>query len=435
MRRRALLVGFCLAALAGGGAATAHAERALITKNAVEAEEAPGGIEGACGVALTSGKIYVSDYYHHAIAVFSGGGTYLERIAGNPVNGPCQLATSAGGALYANDWHESVGRVLPSSLEFDSAESTGVAVDQTSGDVYVNDRTYVAVYQPSGAPVLGEGGEPLQIGLGTLVDAYGIAVAGGKVYVPDAADHTVKVYEPVADAVNPSAVIDGAATPQGRFVSLVDASVAVDPSNGHLVVLDNLQPGFEFPEGAIEEFDSAGNFLGQLAPKVIHGEPGGLAFQGGTLYATSGNSEESAVFKFGTYSGAAPLGAPSSIAAVAPGPAATASSIGAAADQGDVTALRVVSASTTGDGTATITVVLPEAGAVVADGKRLRPLRRRAGAGRRVLRLHPDRAGRRALLRAGQLKVRARITFRPEVGSALRASRTLIFTTEGGGAR
>ncbi len=232
MRRRAILVGLCLAALMAGVAAPAQAERALLTKEGVDLESVPGGLEGACGVALAGGKIYVSDYYHHAIAVFGGGGSYLERIAGNPVNGPCQLATSAGGALYANDWHQSVGRVLPSSLEFDADESTGVAVDQVSGDVYVNDRTYVAVYEPSGAPVLSEGGEPLRIGLGTLGDAYGIAVSGGKVYVPDAADSTVKVYEPDVDPVNPSAVIDGAATPQGRFVSLVDAAVAVSPSHG-----------------------------------------------------------------------------------------------------------------------------------------------------------------------------------------------------------
>jgi len=296
------LVGFCIAGLMAGAAVPAQAERTLITKNAVNTESVPGGLEGACGVALVGEKIYVSDYYHHAIAVFDRG-TYLERIAGNPVNGPCQLATSAGGILYANDWHESVSRVLPSSLEFDSDESTGVAVDQANGRVYVNDRTYVAVYQPSGAPVLGEGAEPLRIGLGTLGDGYGIAVAGGKVYVPDAADSTVKVYEPDVDPVNPSAVIDGGATPQGRFVSLVDGAVAVDPTNGHLVVLDNLQPGFEFPQGAIEEFDAAGNFLGQLSQKVIHGGPGGLAFDGGILYATSGNSEESAVFEFGAYTG------------------------------------------------------------------------------------------------------------------------------------
>jgi len=435
MRRRAISIGLCLVALAAGMATSAQAERALITKNAVEAEDAPGGLEGACGVALAGGKIYVSDYYHHAIAVFSGGGAYLERIPGNPLNGPCQLATSAGGALYANTWHESVSRVLPSVFALDSEESTGVAVDQAGGDVYVNDRTYVAVYDSSGVPVLAEGGEPLRIGVGTLGDAYGLAVAGGKVYVPDAADDTVKVYEPADDPVNPSAVIDGAATPQGRFVSLVDAAVAVDPTNGHLVVLDNLQPGFEFPEGAIEEFDSAGNFLGQLNQKVIHGGPGGLAFDGGSLYATSGNSEESAVFRFGAYTGPGLLSTPSSTTTEASRSLAPAPSDGAVADGGATGTLRVLSASAE-DGRATIALALPAEGTLAAAGRRLRPLRQRAGAGRKVLHLRLSRGGRRALARVGQLEVRVRITFTPDAGAALHASRTLVLaTTRDAGAR
>jgi DNA-binding beta-propeller fold protein YncE len=435
MRRRAVAIGLCLAALFVGGAAPAQAERALITNYAVETEKVPGGLEGACGVALTGGKIYVSDYYHHAIAVFNGAGNYLTRIPGNPLDGPCQLATSAGGALYANDWHESVSRVLPSALGFDSAESTGVAVDQASGNVYVNDRTYVAVYEPSGAPVLGEGGQPLRLGLGTLVDAYGIAVDAGRVYVPDAADDTVKVYEPASDPTNPVAVVDGAATPQGRFISLVDAAVAIDPTNGHLVVLDNLQPGFEFPEAAIEEFDSSGEFLGQVAQKVIHGEPGGLAFGGSTLYVTSGNSGGASVLQFGAYTSLAPLAARSPVAASAL--AATAGGTDVSPDpQGATRALRLSAVGITRDGGATIAVVVPAAGTLRAEGKGLLSLRRRTGAGRRVLRLHLSRGGRRALARAGTLKVRVRIAFAPDAGAALRASKTLIVGgTDGGKAR
>lgn len=433
------MVGLCLAALAGGVAAPAQAERALITKKAVDTEKVPGGLEGACGVAVTAAKIYVSDYYHHAIAVFDNGdeGPYRSRIPGNPLDGPCQLATSAGGALYANDWHEGVSRVLPSALEFDSEESTGVAVDQVSGNVYVNDRTYVAVYEPSGAPVLAEGGEPLRIGLGTLVDAYGLAVAGGKVYVPDADENTVKVYEPASDPLNPAAVIDGGATPQGRFVSLVDAAVAVDPTNGHLVVLDNLQPGFEFPQGAIEEFDSSGNFLGQLGQKVIDGGPGGLAFRGGTLYATSGNSEESSLYKFGPYTEGGPLAVQSPSSTAAPETAAAAASGDDASTdpEGTTRVLRLAAAFTGDDGSATIAVVLPTAGTLLVSGRLLHPQRRRVEAGRRVLHLRPSREGRRALIRAGGVKVRVRIGFTPDVGAALHASRTLILVTEKGGAR
>ena len=428
--------------LAGGVATPAQAERPLITKKVLQTAKVPGGgIEGACGVAVASGTIYVSDYYHHGIDVFSSSGEYQSRIAGNPLDGPCQLATSAAGALYANDWHESVSRVLPSALGFGSEEeSTGVAVDQTSGNVYVNDRTYVAVYEPSGAAVLDGGGEPLRIGLGTLEDGYGLAVAAGRVYVPDAATHTVKVYEPATDPVTPVLTISGTATPQGRFVSLVDAAVAIDPANGHLVVLDNLQPGFEFPEAAIEEFDSSGAFLGQVLQKVIDGEPSGLAFNSNTLYVTSGNSEEANVFSYGAYAAGAPSAVQSSLSPVvqlAPDSAQSVAGSPGPSPEGTTQALRLSSASVAKGGSATITAVLPAAGTVAAAGRGLNPLRKQVGAGKRTLRLHLSPAGRRTLARAklGKLRVRVRITFTPDAGAALSASKTMIFATDKGATR
>jgi DNA-binding beta-propeller fold protein YncE len=296
---RPLRLALICAAFMLGTAVPAQAERALIASNAVEAKKVPGGIEGACGIAFLSGQTYVSDYYHQALDVFSGA-SYLSQLPFDTDSGPCQLATSPSGALYVNDWHEGVSRVLPSSLTFDTEESTGVAVDQASGNVYVNDRTYVAVYEPSGAPVLKEG-QPLQIGLGSLGDAYGLAFFGGKLYVPDASDQTVKVYEPAVDTVNPVLEINGSATPQKGFNSLVDAAVAVDPTNSHLLVLDNLQPGFEHPQAAMDEFDATGKFLSQLSQKVLDGGPSGLAFNGANLYVTSGNSEGSSVLQFGPY--------------------------------------------------------------------------------------------------------------------------------------
>jgi DNA-binding beta-propeller fold protein YncE len=322
-----------------GIASPARASRALLSEKAVSpSPEIPifpppdGQIEGACGVALHGGGIYVSDYYHRAVDVF-GPVTRTQILAQpNPLEaeteGPCGLAF-AGNDLFVNYWHQRVVRSSPpygfgAVEKIDSGESTGVAVDSASGDVYVNDRTYVAVYE---AAVAG-GDSPTQIvGLGgsnPLGDAFGIAASGGKVYVPDAADDTVKVYEPAVDPAEPAFVIDGSETPQGGFNSLVDAAVAVDPTNAHLLVLDNLQPGLEHPRGGIDEFDASGHFLGQLAPpKFIDGEPSGLAFSGGSLFATSGNDEEANVFLFGPYtaslgsesSGFAPLSAP-------PGPTA-----------------------------------------------------------------------------------------------------------------
>jgi hypothetical protein len=315
----------------------AQAERAQLQSPKLGTKEVPGGqIEGACGVAVSGELIYVSDYYHHDIDVFDlNSGAYQSRIAGNPLDGPCALATSAE-ALYAADWHGAVSRLLPSTLGFGSpkSNSTGVAVDPASGNVYVDERTHVAVYEPSGAAVLDGGGDPLLIGSGTLGDAYGVAVFAGKVYVPDAADGTVKVYEPTVDPVNPVRLVDGAAALGGGFNSLVDATVAIDPSNEHMLVVDNLQPGFEHPEAAIYEFGAAGELLGRLGAKIIDGEPSGLAFAGGRLYASSGNDEEANVVVFGPYvatSSLAAAPAPTPPAAVPLGSGGQAASLDSAA--------------------------------------------------------------------------------------------------------
>jgi DNA-binding beta-propeller fold protein YncE len=311
-----------LLALMAFAAAPVMANRTLL-KDKIPGPE--GQIEGACGLAISpiSGNLYVSDYYHRRVDVFTPSGEPKEgeriQLPGtNPVfgvntlDGVCGLAFAPSGALYANEWHESVLRLKPSMQSFDSDESTGVAVDD-EGNIYVNDRTYVAVYDPSGAPLLDDEGQPLLIGLGSLGDAYGLAVSEGKVYVPDSASDTVKVYELAVSATSPVSTIDG--PEEKHFVSLLDGAVAVDPTNQHLLVVDNEKPGYEKPLAAIYEFDALGNFLGRLpscptppnscvantAP--IDGEPTGLAADpdSGRLFVTTGKTEKANVFEYGPY--------------------------------------------------------------------------------------------------------------------------------------
>ncbi len=322
-----LVLGFLFVALAlGASSAQAHREvlngSLLKTNPNLLLPPPEGQIEGACGLAVDQfGNLYVSDYHHRLIDVFSDSGEYKSQFSvavTNPPEGPCGLAFGpGGGTLYANLWHESVVRLKPSLQVFDTANSTGIAVDAT-GDVYVNDRTYVAVYEPSGAPVL-DGGVPLKIGLGSLVDGFGLAVHAGRVYVPDAGDGSVRVYEPTVDPLDPVDTIEGAAVPRGEFVSLVDASVTVDPTTGNLLLVDNLKPGFEHPQATVYEFDSTGAYLDQLsgAPEKgterppVHGEPSGIAVSPttGVLYVTDGNGEESNVFAYGPFEPGDGLGA------------------------------------------------------------------------------------------------------------------------------
>ena len=267
-----------------------------------------GGFLDACGAAVnpTNGNLYVSDYYRHAIDVFSSEGHYLTQIAKeDAIDGPCGLAFDTSGDLYVNNYHRDVVEFTPAEIPngagkvIDSAHPTGVAVDPATGNLYVDDRTYVAVYE---APV-GPGEEPVaKIGLGSLEEGYGVAVSGfaatkGDVYVADAATGTVRVYGPSGEQLAP---IDGAGTPQGGFNSLADASLAVDQSNGHLFVVDDTQPGFEHPAAVVDEFNATGDYRGRLPHAILDAEPTGLAVSGGgDVFATSGNWEEAGVDVFG----------------------------------------------------------------------------------------------------------------------------------------
>ena len=295
------------------GVSSAQASRALLTKEAlqtlIEKSKIPGGeeilipppdgeIEAACGLAFSGGTLYVSDYYHGTVYSYSRPERFPKEqfkysssaSVGTDPEGPCQLATGPAGALYANVWHQSALRIFPSPKTFDIASSTGLATD-AAGNLYVNDRTHVNVYSSAGTLLQ-------EVGAGHLTDAYGLAISGKEVFVAEAATNEVKVFEPSVDPLNPKRTTDGAATPQHRFVSLTDAALAIDPTNGHLLVLDNLQPGFAHPHGAIDEFDAEGNFIAQLKDQVTDALPSGMAVdpETGILYVTSGNSEGSNAF-------------------------------------------------------------------------------------------------------------------------------------------
>ena len=277
-----------------------------------------GSFEGACGVAVDSaGDIYLADYYHDAVDVYDSTGYFMTQIkAEDPGNGPCGLAVDAGGDVYVNNWHRNVVRFEPSSFPpglsttygaatvIDPHPSTGIALDPATGDLYVDERTSIAAYEPSGHPVEA-GGHPLQIGLDPHAEDYGVAVSAfpatkGDVYVPDAADNTVKAYDPKVSLTTPVNVIDGAGTPQAGFDSLLDSSVAVDPTDGHLYVADDLLAPFEHPAAAIDEFNSSGDYRAQLPHALTDAEPLGLAVDGtGNLYVTSGNTEEAVLYAFG----------------------------------------------------------------------------------------------------------------------------------------
>ena len=327
-------------------APAARAERALLSEAALEtahcahcidhpertAPPPEAQIEGPCGLAISpGGDVYLADYYHRVIDVFAPPSALLPGIyrsqmvlpganpslARNTLDGVCGLAFDAAGNLYGNEWHEGVLRLTGGEALIDSGESTGVAADPATNRLYVDDRTYIAEYALPFAP----GDKPVaKIGAGSLGDSYGLAAAGGRVYVADVADQAVKVFAPSVSGTDPVATL------AGMFNSLTDAALAIDPTNGHLLVVDNVQPGYEHPRSSVLEFDSpAAGFalLGRLPGAPIDGGPSGVTVEpNGNAVVTDGNGELSNAFLYGPYEEPSALStgpsAPRSLANVAP---------------------------------------------------------------------------------------------------------------------
>jgi hypothetical protein len=307
----ALALGFALLAPAAAALGAGDVHPFLATINA--------GYEDACGVAFDGSAMWVSDYNHDRIV---GPSETIE--AEDPSSGPCKLAFDASGNLYVDNWHHDVVRFgrfkIPAGPAevIDPAEASGLAVDPATGNLFVAHYTYVSEYQ---APVQAGDSPIATIGLGELGDAYGLAVSdypatAGDLYVADAADNRVKVFEdPAASPTTPvkDKELDGANTPEGRFSYLVDGELAIDnspesPSYGHLFVLDAVGHGLsDHPEAVLDEFNAAGDYRGQIGgftdaePSGIAIEPmtGGTPPKGADVFVTSGNTEESLVFQYG----------------------------------------------------------------------------------------------------------------------------------------
>jgi hypothetical protein len=322
--RRALLTVSCAALLALGLAAPAQGafdDPLFVFTPPVAGQpkvQPAGNFEGPCGLGVDStARLYVSDYYHHAIDVFSSANppAYVTQLANvDPTDGPCGLALDASNNLYVNNYHRNVAKFGPAFAFtpgpiFDSgdpgdifANPTGVAVDPATNNVYVDDRAYIAAYGSSGAPLATP-----KIGAGTLTDGYGIAVSGfpataGRIYVPDDGTDTVKVYNPAIDAVNPVGLISG---PPGGFKSLDDSAIAIDNTTGEIYVIDTLGPQFtEKPQATVYVFTSTNTYKGRLKHNVIDGAPSGLAVDNsptgaqGRVYVTSGITVGASIYAY-----------------------------------------------------------------------------------------------------------------------------------------
>ncbi len=116
----------------------------------------------------------------------------------------------------------------------------------------------------------------------TSATPFGVAVSGygpteGFVYVPDASDNTLKVFDPATNMVEPVEEIDGGETPDGEFVSLRDAAVAIDDFSGDVYLTDNQKPAnTESPVDDRLCLRLEGAYEGHLKRNVFDGAPTGL---------------------------------------------------------------------------------------------------------------------------------------------------------------
>ena len=335
------LVGLCalMALVALPTSASASPDPAIVTPEPESALSVPpaGYLEGPCGLAVDgSGNFYVADYYHDTVDRFSSALTYGGQITGvDPANGPCGLALDPAGRLYADGLHGKVSRYASfpggAKATLDPGPATGVAVDSATEDVYVDRGSFVSVYDSTGAPVE-VSSEPLTIGKASLEDGYGLAVSAyagteGFVYVPDAGDDTVKVYDPATSTESPVEVIDPG------FSSLQDAAIAIDDETGEVYVADDLQPDTaDAPEAAIKVFEASGAYEGRLKYNIVDARPPGLAVDNsggpgeteegeqGRVYVTSGNTEKASVLAYPPHAaGSEALPAPEGPSPLPPG--------------------------------------------------------------------------------------------------------------------
>ena len=161
------------------------------------------GFREPVGVAVDAhGNVYVSDYGNEVVDEFSEAGADVRQIKGSGValGNPSGLAFDAQGDLYVQQYEG--GRVLRFAANLlgeiepeteptvlDPGPAFGVAVNQSTGEVYVAHANAVAVFSASETR---EG----EFGAGAIGSASGIAVNSttGDVYVADALHDDIAVF-------------------------------------------------------------------------------------------------------------------------------------------------------------------------------------------------------------------------------------------------
>jgi len=276
----------------------------------------PGGMPW--GVAVDSaGDVYVSDWDNNRIEKFTSTGTFLTRW-GSAGSGDSQfrnpkfIAVDGSNNLYVADHANSRVQKFSSSGAYVTQWGgygtgagqfelpAGIAVDIANGWVYVEDsgNSRIEKFDLAGKYIAqwgrnGTGNGQFIFGDATGATQYGpeggVAVDGtGAVYVVDNGNHRIQKFDSSGDYV---AQWGSSGTGNGQF--LFPSGIAIGTA-GMVYVVDNITSDGSEKAGRIEEFDSAGKFIRQVALVDTTGEPSdgiGVAVdRAGVLYVVQGGS-------------------------------------------------------------------------------------------------------------------------------------------------
>ena len=219
------------------------------------------GLLGAVAVD-SHGDLYVPEVFGSAIDVFDSQGNYLTRIAEDlNLSYPTSVAVDSAGNLYAASYFGGVVKFTPSSYPVTAATTysfqatidpsgTAVAVDPVTDSVYVVESTQIAEYDSSGTPVT-------TIGSGTLVEARGVAVDGssGDVYVSDPAHKVLDVFDSSGSLLSQ---IDGHTRPRGSFSGGGVGGLGIEQSSGYIFVVESAAD-------SVDEFEADGAFVSEIS--------------------------------------------------------------------------------------------------------------------------------------------------------------------------
>jgi len=260
-----------------------------------------GYFEG-CGAAVDShGYVYAVDY--GTIHIYNPSGALVTSFQ-DPDENACQIAVDNSGDIYVQEYGDHTYKMNPSSplpvtgsttysLDpsigggtgvLDSGAGNSVAVDPSTGDVYVAHEDHISSYQPNGTLI------SATIGSGVAgANFTGVAVnaASGDVYANNGG--TIDVFDPAVSLTTPHFTFDGSDSPTGAMGDGgFGEGITVDQSNGHVYAYDGTH-------NVVNEFDSSGVFVSQLSHAFADGQPSAVAVDNsggsneGDVYVVSGS--------------------------------------------------------------------------------------------------------------------------------------------------